>query len=262
MVWPALCLRHQNKTQHITLVFQKSFEHTSNTVRKEEWGGKEITLWTECFVSSMLIGPLLKFWLLFENNYSLSSLKHSLPRPPHTDWNGDWWQQQAATSLRLVFHWSNCINQGCLQRVHIVQWWMTAGNYATAQKHHTSHLWCADTAVESNAGLTQSTKKKKKKVWRTSWSSAWYVFKRWNWKKKMGQEWTEVRKILMGLEVKKREEAQCLWSWLCPALLISKTKWESTSGRIRINCILIISGSAINELAAPACLSTMSTPPL
>lgn len=114
------------------------------------------------FVSPfLLLSSALKFWLLFENNYSPSSLKHSLPQPPHTDWNGEWWQRQAATSSRLVFHWSNCINQSCLQRVHIVQWWMTAGNYATAQKHHTSHLWCADTAVESDPGLTHSRKKEK-----------------------------------------------------------------------------------------------------
>lgn len=121
-----------------------------------------------------------KVWQLFENNYSPSSLKHSLARPLHTDWNGEWWQQEAATSSRLVFHWSNCINQGCLQRVHIVQWWMTAGNYATAQKHHTSHLWCADTAVESDRGLNHSRKKhrKKKKVPAASWASACYVFER------------------------------------------------------------------------------------
>lgn len=43
MVWPALCLWHRNKTQHIMLVFQKGCEHTSKNVRKEA-GEKENTL--------------------------------------------------------------------------------------------------------------------------------------------------------------------------------------------------------------------------
>lgn len=90
------------------------------------------------------------FWLGFKDNNYTTVFKHSLLQQQPHSLNRDWWQQPAAISWRLVFHWSDCINQGCLQREHNDQWWMTAGNYATARKHHTSHFWCADTVNENN----------------------------------------------------------------------------------------------------------------
>lgn len=90
---------------------------------------------------------------------------------------------------------------------------MTAGNYATAQKHHTSHLWCADTAVESDPGLTHSRKKETKHKCPpplelppgTSLKGGTGGKKKYG----PGVDWSK-KKILMGLEVKKGEEALCL----------------------------------------------------
>lgn len=96
------------------------------------------------------------FGLGFRNNNYTTAFKCSLQhqqqqQQPHS-LNRDWWQQPAAISWRLVFHWSNCINQGCLQREHSDQRWITAGNYASASKHHTCNVWCAVMKIIHNPG--------------------------------------------------------------------------------------------------------------
>lgn len=113
---------------------------------------------------------------------------------------------------------------------------MTSGNYATAQKHHTSHLWCADTAVESDPGLTHSKKKGKKK-------------KKHKWppppelppgtslkggmreKKNMGQERTGVKKDTYGIssEEGRGSSVSVITALPCPADLQDKVrghKWK------------------------------------
>lgn len=111
---------------------------------------------------------------------------------------------------------------------------MTAGNYATAQKHHTSHLWGADTAVESDPGLTHSRKKETKLKCPPPLElpPAWYVFERWNGgKKNMGQEWTGVKKDTYGIrsEEGRGSSVSVITALPCPADLQDKVrghKWK------------------------------------
>lgn len=110
---------------------------------------------------------------------------------------------------------------------------MTAGNYATVQKHHTSHLWCADTAVESDPGLTHSRKKETKHKCPpplelppgTSLKGGTGE------KKNMGQEWTGVKKDTYGIrsEEGRGSSVSVITALPCPADLQDKVrghKWK------------------------------------
>lgn len=55
MVWPALCMRHRNETQHFTLVFQKSCEHMPKSVRKGTGRKKQHFEWDVLFPSCSMI---------------------------------------------------------------------------------------------------------------------------------------------------------------------------------------------------------------
>lgn len=178
MVWPALCLRHRNKTQHILLVFQKSCEHTSQKCKKR--GVRERKhFWRD------VLSPSCSLFLFSSFGFCLKIIllhlvwsTRCVGRLTQTEMENDGNNRQPRARglcsidpialIKVVYREYTLFNDGWL--LIIMQ-----------QPRNITPLICGVLTQSLRAILAWLTPQRRtEKVPSTSWSSARCVFERWN----------------------------------------------------------------------------------